>query len=571
MEKGFPERVEPRPGYELTIGKIFERAVSLFPDREIVYRVKDGSGGYRVERYSVSDMAARVEALASALDELGVGRLDRIATLDWNTHWHLEAYFAAPMMGAVLHPVNIRLAPSEIAYVMRQAGDKVVITNADFLPLVEKVAPSVPTLKAVIVADEAGGLPSSLAGLPVYSYEDLVRSHRGRGYEWPRVEEDQPAAMGYTSGTTGLPKGVYHSHRQIVLHVMSAGLALSSTNPLFQVTAADTILHIVPMFHVYSWGLPYLATLIGMKQVYPNKLEPGSLLELIDQEGVTLTAGVPTILYMLLTHPRAKETKGLRGLKYINGGSALPRGLAELAQSLGIRIIVGYGMTETAPVLTLAIPPAHIRDAEERWLDYALRTGWPIPLVELRVVDEEMKPVPRDGKTMGEVVVRAPWVTTEYYAAPEKTEEAWRGGWFHTGDIAVWLPDGSIVLMDRAKDVIKSGGEWISTTRLEDAISRHPCVAQVAVIGAYHPKWQERPVAVIVPKPGCEDKVTTDEIRGFLMKEFVEKGEIPKWWLPDLVVKTSDLPKTSVGKVDKKQLRRLYRNALASSQEEGRQ
>ena len=285
---------------------------------------------------------------------------------------------------------------------------------------------------------------------------------------------------------------------------------------------------------------------------------------------MTLTAGVPTILYMLLTHPRAKETKGLRGLKYINGGSALPRGLAELAQSYGIRIIVGYGMTETAPVLTLAIPPAQIGDAEKRWLDYALRTGWPIPLVELRVVDEEMKPVPRDGKTMGEVVVRAPWVTTEYYMAPEKTEEAWRGGWFHTGDIAVWLPDGSIVLMDRAKDVIKSGGEWISTTRLEDAISRHPCVAQVAVIGAYHPKWQERPVAVLVPKPGCEDRVTTEEIRGFLMKEFVEKGEIPKWWLPDLVVKTSDLPKTSVGKVDKKQLRRLYRNALTTSQEEGR-
>jgi len=558
-----PERVPRRPGYELTIHRVYRRALDLFPRREIVYRVKTGSGDeYRVERYTVADMARRVEALAAALEELGVGRLDRVATLDWNTHWHLETYFAAPMMGAVLHPVNIRLAPSEIAYVMRQAGDKVAVINSDFLPLVEKIAPSVPSLKAIVVVDEAAGHPDSVAGVPVYSYEDLLGRHLGGGYGWPSVEEDQPAAMGYTSGTTGLPKGVYHSHRQLVLHTLSAGLALAASSPHFQVSSADTILHIVPMFHVYSWGLPYLATMLGMKQVYPNKLDPGNLLELIDTEGVTLTAGVPTILYMLLTHPRARETRGLRGLKYINGGSALPRGLAEQAAKLGIRLIVGYGMTETAPVLTLAVPPGHLEDAEERWLDYALRTGWPVPLVDLMVADEELRPVPRDGRTMGEVVVRAPWVTYEYYMAPDKTEEAWRGGWFHTGDIGVWYPDGSLVLMDRLKDVVKSGGEWISTTRLEDAISRHPCVAQVAVIGVYHPKWQERPIAVIVPKPGCEDKITTEEIRGFLTREFVEKGEIPKWWLPDRVVVAEELPRTSVGKVDKRRLRQQYHQLL---------
>jgi len=559
-----PDRVPPRPGYELTIHRIYSRAVSIYPDREIAYRVKDGAGGYRVDRYRVADMARRVEALASALEALGVSRLDRVATLDWNTHWHLEAYFAAPMMGAVLHPVNVRLAPSEIAYVMSQAGDRVLLANSDFLPLVEKIAPSVKTLEAVVVVDGAGGHPDSVAGKPVHNVEDLLR--RGGSYEWPMVDEDQPAAMGYTSGTTGLPKGVYHSHRQIVLHALSAGLALSASSPLFHVSSADTILHIVPMFHVYSWGLPYLATLLGMKQVYPNRLDPGALLEMIDREGVTLTAGVPTILYMLLTHPRAGETRRLRGLKYINGGSALPRGLAEQAQKLGIRIIVGYGMTETAPVLTLAIPPAHVA-GEEQWLDYALRTGWPIPLVDLMVADEELRPVPRDGKTMGEVVVRAPWAAYEYYQAPGKTEEAWRGGWFHTGDIGVWHPDGSLALMDRLKDVVKSGGEWISTTRLEDAISRHPCVAQVAVIGVYHPKWQERPIAVIVPRPGCGDRVTTEEIRGFLMKEFVEKGEMPKWWLPDRVVLAEELPKTSVGKIDKKRLRQQYRGLLAGDTE----
>ncbi len=540
----------------MTLRLIYERASTLFPDMEIVYRTKERG----VERYRWRDAARRMEGLAAALEGLGVGRLDRVATLDWNTHWHYEAYFAVPMMGAVLHPVNIRLAPSEIAYVMRHAGDKVVITNIDFLKLVEAVAPNVPSLEAIVVVD-AESHPDRVAGRPVYNYEDLVR--RAGGYEWPELDEDQPAAMGYTSGTTGLPKGTYHSHKMIVLHVMSAALHLATTWPGYRISSADTILHIVPMFHVYSWGLPYLAALVGMKQVFPNKLDPAVLLRLIEEEGVTLTAGVPTILYMLLTHPDA-EKRNLKGLTFINGGSALPRGLAELAARHGIRVFVGYGMTETAPVLTLALPPGHIREAEERWLDYALRTGWPVPLVQLRVVNPDtMEPVPRDGKTMGEIVVRAPWVTPEYYRDKEKTEKAWRGGWFHTGDIAVWYPDGSIVIVDREKDVIKSGGEWISSTRLEDAISRHPCVAQVAVIGAYHPKWQERPVALVVPRgEECREKLSTDEIRRFLMENFVERGEISKWWLPDRVIVVDDLPKTSVGKVNKRELRRLYGDAL---------
>jgi fatty-acyl-CoA synthase len=315
------------------------------------------------------------------------------------------------------------------------------------------------------------------------------------------------------------------------------------------------------MFHVYSWGLPYIATLLGMKQVYPGKLEAGALLKLIHEEKVDFTAGVPTILYMLLTHPDV-DKYDLSGLLYVNGGSALPRGLAELAMKKGIRVMVGYGMTETAPILTLAAPPAHLNVTDENYLEYALRTGWPIPLVELRVVDPEGNPVPKDGKTMGEIVVRAPWVTPEYYKAPEKTEAAWRGGWFHTGDIAVWFEDGSIIIQDRDKDVIKSGGEWISSVRLEDAISKHPGVAQVAVIAAKHPKWQERPVAIVVPKPGWEDKITTEEIREFLLKNYVEPGQIPKWWLPDKVVLVESLPTTSVGKINKRALREKYSNIL---------
>jgi len=556
-----PRQPPRRPGHELTLHAIYNRAVSLYPHRTIAYRMKTGSGDYRVAHYTIKDMAARAKALAAALEQLGVESLDRVATLDWNTHWHLEAYFAIPLMGAVLHPVNIRLAPSEIAYILRQARDKIVLANTDFLPLLQKLAPSLPEVKAIIAVDAATGHPDSIAGIPVHNYEDLIKDKPARNHQWPRISEDQPAAMGYTTGTTGPPKGVYHTHRQILLHVLSAGLALSSTNPDFQVTSKDTIMHIVPMFHVYSWSLPYLASLIGMKQVYPNKLDPEALLELIDTEEVTLTAGVPTILYMLLSHPKAKHTKRLKGLKYINGGSALPRALAELAAKHGIKTIVGYGMTETAPVLTLAIPPAWTR--KEDWLNQALKTGWPIPLVELKVVDENMKPVPQDGKTMGEIIARAPWITPEYYMDPAKTEEAWKGDWFHTGDIAVWHSDGSITIVDRAKDIIKSGGEWISTLKLEDAITKHPCITQAAVIGAYHPKWQERPIAIVVAaNKQCKQEITTKTIREYLQHEYVEKGKLPKWWLPDKVIVVDELPKTSVGKIDKKKLRQKYYNTL---------
>lgn len=551
-----PEKVQVKPGYEVTLDMIYKRALALFPDIEIVYRTKKG-----VDRYTFTKAAERIEKLASALAKLGVGKLDRVATLDWNTHWHYETYFTVPMMGAVLHPINIRLAPAEIAYVMSQAEDKVLITNADFIKLVEVIAPKVPSLEKVIVVD-TDSVPEKIAGLPAYHYEDLIKEEAG-GFEWPQLSEDQPAAMGYTSGTTGLPKGAYHSHKAIVLHAMSAALHLATISKDFRLSSMNTILHIVPMFHVYSWGLPYIATLLGMKQVYPNKLEPEVLLELIEKEKVDFTTGVPTILYMLLSHPDSQKYD-LSRLTFVNGGSALPRGLAELARKRGMRVFVGYGMTETAPILTLASPPAKtgVTADSPEYFDYALRTGWPIPLVDLQVVDPEMKPVPKDGKTMGEIVVRAPWITPEYYKNPEKTEAAWRGGWFHTGDIAVWYQDGSIVIVDRDKDVIKSGGEWISSVRLEDAISRHECVAQVAVIAAKHSKWQERPIALIVPKPGCEDKITTDEINSFLMKNFVETGKIPKWWLPDKVLVVEDLPKTSVGKINKRALREKYSNLL---------
>jgi fatty-acyl-CoA synthase len=542
-----------RPGYDLTINKIIKTNLTRDPNKEIVYRVTVGSE--MIERYDYAKAFDRMNALANALAALGVERGDRVATLDWNTHWHYESYFAIPMMGAVLHTVNVRLSPSEVEYIMNHAGDKVAIVHSEFVKLMEVVAPKVKSLEAIIVVD-AETAPEKIGGIKAYHYEDLVRSYKGR-FEWPEIDENEVAAMSYTSGTTGMPKGAYFTHRMIVLHALSLAL-FCAMSPLMELREDSTYLHVVPMFHVFSWGFPYVATLINARQVYPNRYTPRVLLDLIVKERVTHTSGVPTVLYMLLTDPESPKYD-LTGLNYLVGGSAIPKGLAEMAKRRGIRVIQGYGLTETAPCLTFGLAPAKFLESPELE-DLTKRTGWPLPLVELQVTDSEGRPVPRDGKTMGELVVRAPWITPEYYKDPAKTEEAWRGGWFHTSDIAVWFEDGSIQLMDRDKDVIKSGGEWISSVRLESAISTHPGVSQVAVIAIRSKKWGERPAAVIVPKPEWRGRITLDEIRRHLEENYVNKGLMPKWWLPDLVLEVEGLPLTSVGKVAKRVLRDQYKS-----------
>ncbi len=542
-----------RPGYSLTLDKIIKASLARDPSKEIVYRVT--AGGERIERYDYARAFDRINALANALSAIGVKMGDRVATLDWNTHWHYEAYFAVPMMGAVLHTLNVRLAPYEIEYIMNHAEDKVAIVHSDFVKLMETVAPKVKSLEAIVVVDSES-VPERIGGVRAYHYEDLVKSYKGR-FEWPELDENEVAAMCYTSGTTGLPKGAYFTHRMMVLHALIAALSLASS-PIVGLSERSTQLHIVPMFHAFSWGIPYVDTLINAKQVFPNRFTTKVLLELIAKEKVTHTAGVPTVLYMLLSDPESPRYD-LSGLTYISGGAPTPKGLAEAARRRGIRVIVGYGMTETAPILTLALPPAKFLESPELE-DLVLRTGWPVPFVELQVVDPEGKPVPRDSKTMGEVVARAPWITPEYYKDPGKTEEAWRGGWWHTGDVAVWFEDGSIMVVDREKDVIKSGGEWISSARLEDAISTHPGVAQVAVVAVRSRKWGERPAAIIVPKPEWKGKITLDVIRKHLEENYVSKGLIPKWWLPDLVIEVESLPLTSVGKIAKRVLRDQYKH-----------
>jgi fatty-acyl-CoA synthase len=539
--------------YQLTLDKIIRRAAQLYPSIEVVYAPPGGS----ITRSNYAREWDRVQRLGSVLEELGVqsgepGRFgSRVAVLDWNTIRHYELYFAVPMYGAVLHTVNVLLSPEDIIYTMLQAQDEVLFINEDFIPLARVASSLVKSIKKIVImSDKAEHGEVSFDGVEVYWYEDLLRN--AKPYNFPELNENVVATMMFTSGTTGRPKGTYFTHRQLVLHAIS--VALSITAPPINASIYDVAMPIVPMFHVHAWGLPYIATLTGIKQVYPGRFDWGHILRVINDEGVTIVNGVPTILYNLLMHPDSPKYD-LSRLKFIAGGAALPRGLLEEAVKRGVTVVQGFGLTETAPVILLSMEKPNMRDwpMDRRRELSGLSAGLPLPLVDVRIVDEQDRDVPRDGKTMGELVVRAPWVIKEYLNDPEKTRNAWRNGWFHTDDIAVWDSEGYIQIMDRAKDVIKSGGEWISSTRLEDLISTHPGVGEVAVVGVPHPKWGERPIAIVVPKPGWS--VTESDIRNHLMK-YVEQGQIPKWWIPDkVIIMESELPKTSTGKIDKKILR----------------
>jgi len=535
----------------LTLDKILYRAIDQFPDVEVVYKDQ--------VRYNYREFYRRVKLLASALEAIGLKDGAKIATAEWNTHRHFEAYFAIPMMGNVLHTINVAIAPMDIGYILSHAGDDAIMINEDFLPFLNVLKDYAKTIKKVIIlTDKKNFEPPKIEGIEVYEYEFLLRDYGDESYEFLELSEDTVATMMYTSGTTGLPKGVYFTHRQLVLH--SLATSIQFFYPGITLSYKDVAMSLVPMFHVHSWGLPYTFTLLGVKQVFPGKFDFGLILKLIDREKVTFTAGVPTILHMLLYHPESKNYD-LSGLKMVIGGAALPRGLYEEARRRGMIVISGYGLTETAPVLTVANLKPYMEDwPEEKKAEIFMRTGFPLPIVELRVVDDKFNDVPKDGKTMGEIIVRAPWVAREYYKDPEKTKEAYVEGWFRTGDVAVWFEDGYIKIVDRYKDVIKSGGEWISSITLESLISIHPGVSEVAVIGKPHEKWGERPLAIIVPKPEYKGKLSEDDIKSHLMK-FVDEGRIPKWWIPDYYEFVDELPKTGTGKINKRELRAKYLKA----------
>ncbi len=532
--------------YQLLIKHLLTTPLIYAPDQEIVYRDRC--------RYTYTEFGRRVARLANALTDIGVRPGDTVAIMDWDSHRYLECFFALPMMGAVLHTVNVRLSTDQLIYTINHAEDDILLVNEEFFPVIYGVKDQLSTVKKIILISDSEQDQSSL---PVEGEYESMLAGKKESYDFPDFGENTRATTFYTTGTTGLPKGVYFSHRQLVLHTYGIISALSAIKAQANISSEDVYMPITPMFHVHAWGVPFMMTLLGAKQVYPGRYEPEMLLKLIATEKVTFSHCVPTIMNMLLTSPSVGEVD-LNGWKVIIGGSAMSAGLCKTAMQRGINLYTGYGMSETCPILSLAGLKPHMMEWDaDAQIKMRCRTGLPIPNVQLEIVDQEGKPLPHDGMTTGEIVTRTPWLTQGYLKDQEKSEELWENGWLHTGDIGFIDEEGYLQVTDRLKDVIKTGGEWISSLTLEDIISRHPAVVEAAVIGVPDEKWGERPLALVVLRQEFRESVTTDELRQFYA-DHAEKGLIPKYGVPDRVIITDSIAKTSVGKLNKKELRKQY-------------
>jgi fatty-acyl-CoA synthase len=534
--------------YPLLIKNIIEAPMAYAPDQEIVYRDKI--------RYNYRTLRSRIGQLANVLKSAGVQPGTTVAVMDWDSHRYLECFFAIPMMGAVLHTINIRLSPEQLVYTINHAEDDIILVNSDFLPMLEPIQDQISRVKKFIVLTDLDQAPASSLSV-IGEYESLLKQQPA-AYDFPDFDENTMATTFYTTGTTGLPKGVYFSHRQLVMHTYALMSGLCAYKSQLKLDSGDVYMPLTPMFHVHAWGIPYLCTMLGTKQVYPGKYEPPVLLKLIMTEKVTFSHCVPTIIHMLVSSPAIKSVD-LSHWKVIIGGSALPKGLCKAAMELGINLTSAYGMSETCPLLTAANMKPYMLDWDiDKQVTVRCRTGLAVPLVHLEIVDPEGKPVPHDGKATGEVVVRAPWLTQGYLKDPEKSEMLWERGWLHTGDIGFIDPEGYLQITDRVKDVIKTGGEWISSLQLEDIISQHPAVSEAAVIGIPDEKWGERPMAMVVLREGYKGKITEEELKQFYMKS-VDEGLIPKYGVPSKIAIVDTIAKTSVGKINKKQLRQDYK------------
>lgn len=510
--------------------------------REIVYR--------DLVRYSYPTLTERIARLANVLVAAGVKPGDTVAVMEWDSHRYLECMFAIPMIGAVIHTINVRLSPEQILYTMNHAEDRLVLINSEFVPLYKALAGQLTTVEKTLLLTDGTEKTADLPDL-IGEYEQLLAAASAH-YEFPDFDENSVATTFYTTGTTGNPKGVYFTHRQLVLHTLTAATITGSVDSVRLMGTDDVYMPITPMFHVHAWGIPYVATMMGIKQVYPGRYEPDMLVNLWRKEKVSFSHCVPTILQMLL-NAKGGENTDFGGWKIIIGGSALNRGLYEAAKARGIQLTAAYGMSETCPLISCAHFNEELQaGTDELRVTYRIKAGVPVPLVDAAIVDGDGNFLPADGETQGELVLRAPWLSMGYFREPEKGAQLWEGGWMHTGDVATLDSMGVIDIRDRIKDVIKTGGEWVSSLELEDLISRHPAVREVAVVGIADAQWGERPFALLVPRDG--HTVSAQDLKAHLTP-FVEMGLINKWAIPSQIGVVNEIPKTSVGKLDKKRIR----------------
>ena len=531
----------------LLISTIIEHAARHHADTEIVSRAVEGG----IHRYTYLDAARRARKLAHALGKLGVTRGDRIGTLAWNGYRHFELYFGISGIGAVMHTINPRLFPEQIAWIANHAEDQVLFFDLTFLPLVEAVAPHMTTCKAFVLMTDAAHMPdlsnqaSKIPGLKCY--EDLI-APESDVFTWPEFDENTASSLCYTSGTTGNPKGALYSHRSTVLHTYASALPDS-----LDCSARDCILPVVPMFHVNSWGLAYSCPLAGAKLVLPGaQLDGKSLHDLFESEQVTFSAGVPTVWQGLLTHVKQNNLKFSTLTRTVIGGSSCPPAMIKTFQDdYGVKVLHAWGMTELSPLGTVCnLKTKHMEWPKDRQFAIEVTQGRVVFGVDMKIVNDEGRELPWDGKAFGNLLVKGPWIVREYFKGDGGDPLV--DGWFPTGDVGTISPDGYLQITDRSKDVIKSGGEWISSIDLENIAAGHPSVLQAAVIGVVHPKWDERPLLVIVKKPGAE--LTRDEMLKFF------DGKIAKWWLPDDVQFTDAIPLGATGKMLKTKLREQFKD-----------
>ncbi len=526
---------------QLSVQLILERAKQFFPKKEIVTRQANGN-----HRYTYADFYQRVLRLASLLQQLGIKPGDRVGTFAWNNYRHLELYFAIPCIGAVLHTINIRLVVDQLTYIINHAEDQALFFDPSLAPLVKQFAPHLETVKNFIVMDE-----NPIEELNAQSYEKLI-SEQPTDFVLPKItDENMAAGLCYTSGTTGHPKGVLYSHRSIYLHSMAICMA-----DMMGLCERDRTFPVVPMFHANAWGYPFASALVGATQVFPNHfMQPRDIIQLIEQEKVTVTAGVPTIwlgIMALLEH----EEFNLENLRLIViGGSAVPASMIEYFQKrYNIPVVQAWGMTETSPLGSIALVKSNLRSlSDEEQMSYRIKQGIPAACVQIRAIDDDGKEIEWNGEARGELQVRGPWVARSYFNTTERAE-AFCNGWFSTGDVVAIDPEGYIVIVDRTKDLIKSGGEWISSVDLEIALLSHPKIQEAAVIAVPHEKWVERPLACVVPKPAYSEEFDKEELINYLKSKFAP------WWIPNAVEVIKEIPKTSVGKFDKKRLRIMYQD-----------